>query len=107
MCAGDGAVVDLRSLVEIPEVTYNSKSRPYYRKKPAPDDAIDPAWLRSLRERHGMNPVEFAWRYGFHPCQIRAWENGYSRPCRQSRILLRVIAVQPELLADIVAEGRR
>ena len=57
---------------------------------PAPED------LRRIRHRLGLSQVQFAARYGFSVETIRNYEQGHRRPSGPVRVLLRVIAAEPD-----------
>ena len=67
-----------------------------------------------LRESLGLTQLEFATRFGLDLDAVQNWEQGRTRPDRNARILLRVIATAPsaveEALVRITPEnlaGRR
>lgn len=57
---------------------------------PGPED------IRALRRRLGLSQVGFARRYGFSVETIRNYEQGHRHPTGPARVLLRVIAAEPE-----------
>lgn len=58
-----------------------------------------PAQIRALRARLGLSQQAFAARYGFSVETIRNYEQGHRRPTGPARVLLRVIAAEPEAVA--------
>lgn len=54
--------------------------------------------VRALREQLGMTQSEFAERFGFSVGAVRNWEQGLRRPERAARLLLAVIARDPDLV---------
>jgi putative transcriptional regulator len=57
---------------------------------PTPDD------VRAIRQRLGLSQKQFAGRYGFSVETIRNYEQGHRRPTGPARVLLRVIAGEPD-----------
>jgi putative transcriptional regulator len=57
---------------------------------PLPDD------VRAIRQRLGLRQEQFAGRYGFSVETIRNYEQGHRRPTGPARVLLRVIAGEPD-----------
>ena len=57
---------------------------------PAGDD------VRAIRRRLGLTQAEFAARYGFSLETIRNYEQGHRRPAGPARVLLKVIASEPD-----------
>lgn len=60
-----------------------------------PPETID---VRSIRHQQGMTQAEFAARYGFALGRVRDWEQGRTMPEPPLRILLAVIAHEPEAI---------
>jgi putative transcriptional regulator len=52
--------------------------------------------VRAIRRRLGLTQVEFAARYGFSLETIRNYEQGHRRPAGPARVLLKVIASEPD-----------
>jgi putative transcriptional regulator len=52
--------------------------------------------VRALRRRLGLTQAQFAARYGFSVETIRNYEQGHRRPAGPARILLKVIASEPD-----------
>jgi putative transcriptional regulator len=59
----------------------------------APPAAED---VRAIRRRLGLTQAEFAARYGFSLETIRNYEQGHRRPAGPARVLLKVIASEPD-----------
>jgi putative transcriptional regulator len=57
---------------------------------PLPDD------VKAIRQRLGLTQKAFAARYGFSVETIRNYEQGHRRPTGPARVLLRVIATEPD-----------
>jgi len=52
--------------------------------------------VRAIRRRLGLTQAEFAARYGFSLETIRNYEQGHRRPAGPARVLLKVIASEPD-----------
>ena len=52
--------------------------------------------VRAIRRRLGLTQAEFAARYGFSVETIRNYEQGHRRPAGPARVLLKVIALEPD-----------
>ena len=59
--------------------------------------------LKVLRQRLGLSQAEFARRYGFAVSSIRNWEQGCRQPKGPTRLLLRVIDREPEVVHRALA----
>lgn len=57
---------------------------------PAPDD------VKGIRQRLGLSQEQFAARFGFSVETIRNYEQGHRKPAGPARVLLRVIASEPD-----------
>jgi len=57
---------------------------------PAPED------VRAIRHRLGLSQKQFAARFGFSVETIRNYEQGHRQPAGPARVLLRVIANEPD-----------
>lgn len=53
-----------------------------------------------MREGLGLTQLEFAARFGLDLDAVQNWEQGRTRPDRNARILLRVIATRPEAVEE-------
>jgi putative transcriptional regulator len=65
---------------------------------PTPDE------VRAIRRALGLSQPQFAARYGFSVETIRNYEQGHRRPTGPARVLLRVIAREPEAVARALAD---
>lgn len=52
--------------------------------------------VKSIRQRMGLTQAAFAARFGFSVGTVRDWEQGRTQPEPTSRVLLTVIAKEPE-----------
>ena len=52
--------------------------------------------VRAIRRRLGLTQAQFAARYGFSLETIRNYEQGHRRPAGPARVLLKVIASEPD-----------
>ena len=52
--------------------------------------------VRAIRRRLGLTQAQFAGRYGFSVETIRNYEQGHRRPAGPARVLLKVIAWEPD-----------
>ncbi len=52
--------------------------------------------VRALRQHLGLSQREFAARFGFSVSSVRNWEQGHRQPEGPARILLQVIAREPD-----------
>lgn len=59
--------------------------------------------VRAIRAKLGLSQADFAARYGFSIGRIRDWEQGRSPVDMPSRILLLVIANEPEAIDRALA----
>jgi len=57
---------------------------------PSPDD------IRAIRQGLGLSQDQFAARFGFSVDTVRNYEQGHRRPTGPARVLLRVIANEPD-----------
>lgn len=64
---------------------------------PTPDD------IRAIRKQRGLSQEAFAARYGFSVETIRNYEQGHRQPTGPTRVLLRVIAAEPEAVERALA----
>lgn len=62
--------------------------------------------VRGVREGLGLTQLEFAARFGLDLDAVQNWEQGRTRPDRNARILLRVIATKPEAVEEVLREPR-
>ncbi|HWA90233.1 MAG TPA: helix-turn-helix domain-containing protein [Rhizomicrobium sp.] len=73
-------------------------------RRVVPQSAED---VKSLRRRLGLSQTEFAARYGFSVETIRNYEQGHRRPTGPARVLLDVVASEPDLVTRALARNRR
>jgi putative transcriptional regulator len=52
--------------------------------------------VKSIRQRMGLTQAAFAAQFGFSVGTVRDWEQGRTQPEPTSRVLLTVIAKEPE-----------
>jgi putative transcriptional regulator len=64
---------------------------------PASDD------VRAIRQRLGLSQEQFAARYGFSVETIRNYEQGHRKPQGPARVLLKVIATEPDAVTRALA----
>jgi len=62
--------------------------------------------VRKIREQYGLSQDKFATLMGISVGTLRNWEQGRRKPEGPARILLRVAAVHPDALLDIVGNRR-
>ena len=62
--------------------------------------------VRAIRVRLGLTRPAFAQRFGLALAAVRDWEQGLRRPDPAARVLLMVIARNPETVAQAVAEAQ-
>jgi DNA-binding transcriptional regulator YiaG len=65
----------------------------------APPETVD---VRAIRDRLGLTQEQFALRYGLDLDAVRNWEHGRRRPDTAARSYLRVIAREPERVAEVL-----
>lgn len=73
----------------------------------ARQDAMDIYGVAQLRRRLGLAQIQFVNRYKVPYRTLREWEQGVSEPDAAWRLLLAVIAEDPELVARVVERERR
>lgn len=64
-------------------------------------DEVDVA---GLRRRLGLSQAAFAQAFGLDVTALHAWEQGRRRPDRAARVLLAVIAKEPEAVLRALAQ---
>jgi putative transcriptional regulator len=62
--------------------------------------------VRALRKRLALTRPAFAQRFGLAVAAVRDWEQGLRRPDPAARVLLMVIARNPETVAEVVRLAR-
>jgi putative transcriptional regulator len=65
----------------------------------------DPFGVAALRRRHKLGQVEFSARFGVPLTTLRNWEQGRAEPDQAAKVLLAVIAADPELVARVAARA--
>jgi len=68
--------------------------------------APDPEDVRAIRRRLALSQEQFAARFGFSVDTIRNYEQGHRRPAGPARVLLRVIASDPDAVTRALARRR-
>jgi putative transcriptional regulator len=58
--------------------------------------------VRAIRHKAGLSQVQFALRYGFSLGTLRHWEQGRRYPEGSARVLMAVIAYNPELVEEAI-----
>jgi putative transcriptional regulator len=56
--------------------------------------------VKAIRTRLGLSQDAFALRFGFSPAAVRDWEQHRRQPEQAARVLLLVIAHNPEAVRD-------
>jgi len=59
--------------------------------------------VATLRQRLGLSQAAFARAFGLEVTALHAWEQGRRRPDRAARVLLAVIAKEPEAVLRALA----
>jgi putative transcriptional regulator len=59
--------------------------------------------VKAIRGKLGMTQAAFAKTYGLPAANIRDWEQGRRMPDQSARVLLKVIAAEPEAVARALA----
>lgn len=67
---------------------------------------VAPENVRALRHRLGLSQQQFATRYGFSVETIRNYEQGHRRPTGPARVLLKVIAAEPDAVTRALSRRR-
>ena len=62
--------------------------------------------VQRLRKSMRLSQDEFAAKYGFAPASVLNWEQGRRRPQGPARVLLAVIARDPQLVEDVLHAAR-
>jgi putative transcriptional regulator len=62
--------------------------------------------VRTVRRRLGLSQAEFAQKFGFPAATLRNWEQGRTRPDRPARVLLAVLARNPEVVENALRGAR-
>jgi len=69
--------------------------------------ATTPKNVRAIRQRLGLSQQQFADRYGFSVETIRNYEQGHRHPTGPARVLLAVIANEPDAVTRALARKPR
>ena len=64
-------------------------------------DSID---VRAIRQAEQMTQVDFARTYGFSVSALRDWEQNRRQPEREARILLTIIAREPQTVKRVMGQ---
>jgi putative transcriptional regulator len=59
--------------------------------------------VKAIRTRLGLSQAAFAKKFGLAVGNVRDWEQGRSVPDRSARVLLKVIATEPEAVVRALA----
>lgn len=62
--------------------------------------------VKAVRKKLGLTQQEFAARFGFGYDAVRDWEAGRRQPERAARVLLTVIAYDPEVVRKALAKAK-
>jgi putative transcriptional regulator len=62
--------------------------------------------VKAVRKKLGLTQHQFAQRFGFGYDAVRDWEAGRRQPERAARVLLTVIAYDPEVVRKALARIR-
>ena len=65
---------------------------------------LDPQDIKALRGRLGLTQEKFARRFGFSVETIRNYEQGHRQPTGPARVLLRVIASEPDAVTRALVD---
>jgi putative transcriptional regulator len=60
--------------------------------------------VKTTRRALGLSQEAFAQRFGFTVAAVREWEQGRRQPERAARILLKIIAKEPEAVSRALSE---
>jgi putative transcriptional regulator len=66
-----------------------------------------PRNLKALRRKLGLSQQQFADRYGFSVETIRNYEQGHRQPAGPARVLLEIIATEPDAVTRALARKAR
>jgi putative transcriptional regulator len=69
--------------------------------------ATAPRTVKAIRRRLGLSQKQFADRYGFSVETIRNYEQGHRRPTGPARVLLAVIANEPDAVTRALSRRSR
>jgi putative transcriptional regulator len=80
------------------------------RRKPSRLFRVGEPDVRAVRKSYRLSQSKFAALMGISAATLRNWEQGRRKPEGSARILLRIVAMHPEAVLDVVAaagSGRR
>lgn len=63
--------------------------------------------VRAIRVKTGLSQADFAHQFGFTIDQIKAWEQGRSRPLGGLRAFLMMIRIDHEAVTRLLAQAMR
>lgn len=63
--------------------------------------------VKALRKKLKLSQKAFGLRFGFNARTVQDWEQGRSRPENATRILLGVIAKNPQVVDEVLAEAKQ
>jgi putative transcriptional regulator len=61
--------------------------------------------VKAIRTKLGLSQEAFALRFGFTPAAVRDWEQHRRQPEQAARVLLLVIAHDPNVVAEALAHA--
>jgi putative transcriptional regulator len=64
---------------------------------------VKPTEIQSARKRLGLSQVQFADVFGVSPSTLRKWEQGQNAPSGAAAVLLKVIALEPDVVLRALA----
>ncbi|MBI1774507.1 MAG: helix-turn-helix domain-containing protein [Proteobacteria bacterium] len=67
--------------------------------------SVDADDVRGIRRRLGLSQAAFAARFGFTVQTVRNYEQGHRRPAGPARVLLRVVASEPDAVTRALGRG--
>jgi putative transcriptional regulator len=59
--------------------------------------------VKTIREKSGLTQEAFARKFGFTAAAVRDWEQGRRQPEKAARVLLKVIAHNPDAVTAALA----
>jgi putative transcriptional regulator len=63
--------------------------------------------VRTIRQRLGLSQEQFAGRFGFSVDTVRNYEQGHRRPRGPARVLLQIIATEPDAVTRALLRARQ
>ena len=76
------------------------------RRQRLPGNVPESVDVKAIRTRLGLSQSVFAHRFGFTPAAVRDWEQHRRQPEQAARVLLLVIAHDPEAVERALAAGQ-